>query len=287
MTLANGVELIQQMNAMAVPPDCLAIWGLGQMGVAVKGGNGRIIYIDPILSNVVALREPALADKFTRAFPAPLEPSQINNAALVLCTHEHLDHTDPLTLGPLAAASPQACFIASGWAQTALDEAGIANARRIIPNSGKPLEFGSLRINIVPSAHYGLEFDQPRGWRWMGFHIQWNGVTFYHSGDNILYPGYLQRLQALPSIDVGLLAVNGRDECRESEGVIGNMHPQEAVWLAKELDWDMLLGGHNDLFLWNSLPATSLSDAVSRINPHQKFQTLQPGEMLLYRRNAV
>ena len=283
MTIPNGLDLIQQMNALVVSPGSLAIWGLGQMGLALKGADGQIIYIDPVLSDVVAIKEPASAEKFSRAFPAPFEPSQISNAALVLCTHEHLDHTDPLTLGPLALASPQARFICSGWAQTLLDEAGIASQRRIIPNSAEPLVFGDLRIGIVPSAHYGLEFDQQKGWRWLGFHIQWNGVTFFHSGDTILYPGYPERLCALPKIDVGMLPTNGRDACRESEGVIGNLQPEEAVWLAKELGWDVLIGGHNDLFLWNSVPAGSLAAAVSRINPNQKFHTLQPGELLVYK----
>lgn len=283
MTISTGSDLIQQMNALAVPPGGLAIWGLGQMGVALKGSDSRILYIDPILSDVVALKDPTAAERFSRAFPPPLEPSEISNASLVLCTHEHLDHTDPLTLGPLAIASPQACFVISGWAQSLLDEAGIAPERRIVPNSGKPLEFGDLRINIVPSGHYGLEFDQQRGWRWLGFHIQWNSVTFYHSGDTILYPGYLERLRALPKIDVGLLPANGRDACRESEGVIGNLQPEEAVWLAKELDWDVLIGGHNDLFQWNTVPAGSLSSAINHLNPSQKYKTLQPGELLLYK----
>ncbi len=109
----------------------------------------------------------------------------------------------------------------------------------------------------MPSGHYGLEFDQPRGWRWLGFHIQWNGVTFYHSGDTIIYPDYLERLRALPRIDVGLLAANGRDAWCESEGVIGNLHPKEAVWLAKEFGWDMLIGGHTMTYSCGipSLPA--------------------------------
>jgi L-ascorbate 6-phosphate lactonase len=287
LTLFTGLDLIQQMNSLAVPPGSLAIWGLGQMGVALKGSDGQIVYIDPILSNVVALKEPGLAEKFCRAFPPPLEPSQISNASLVLCTHEHLDHTDPLTLGPLAVSSPQACFVISGWSQSLLDEAGITAERRIVPGSGKPLEFGDLQINIVPSGHYGLEFDQQRGWRWLGFHMQWNGVTFYHSGDTILYPGYLDRLRALPKIDVGMLAANGRDECRESEGVTGNLQPEEAVWLAKELNWDILIGGHNDLFLWNTVPGGSLAAAISRLNPRQKYVTLQPGELLFYENGAA
>ncbi len=39
MTTYYGKDLIRQMNDLRVPPVCLAIWGLGQMGVALKGGG--------------------------------------------------------------------------------------------------------------------------------------------------------------------------------------------------------------------------------------------------------
>jgi L-ascorbate 6-phosphate lactonase len=107
MATYQNQTLIHQMNNLRVEPGCLAIWGLGQMGVAVKSSDQRIIYIDPILSDVVAIRYPELADQFSRAFPPPLVPADITNAAYVLCTHEHLDHTDPLTLAPLADAVRQ------------------------------------------------------------------------------------------------------------------------------------------------------------------------------------
>src|SRR5207244_6927869 len=100
-----------------VPPGSLAMWGMGQMGVALKGDDSGIIYVDLCLSNVAAERA---LDKLQRAFPPPIEPNQITNATYVLCSHEHLDHTDPLTLGPLASEQPQDQLVMSRWFQSVL-----------------------------------------------------------------------------------------------------------------------------------------------------------------------
>lgn len=284
MVQDSGAALIRQMDALAVPPGSLAIWGLGQMGVALKGGDGGLVYIDPCLSDVVAERVPALADKFQRAYPPPVLPAQITNAALVLCSHEHLDHCDPLTLGPLAQASPQARFVISGWAEGVLDEAGISLERRHVLSAGVPVQFGPLSVTVVPSAHYQVEHDPARGHRWLGFLIQWNGVTFFHSGDTVIYDGYVELLRGLPRADVAMVAANGRDAYRDSFGVTGNLLPAEAAWLAAQLGWDTLIGGHNDLYPWNTIGAGELAVAVQRINPRQKLHTLQPGELLFYHR---
>ncbi len=274
-----GADLIQQMNALRVPPGCLAIWGMGQMGVALKGDDSGVIYIDLCLTDVLAER--FLPEFFQRAYPPPVSPGEITNASYVLCSHEHLDHADPLTLGPLASASPQARFVISGWSQAVLDEADIAPARRIVPPTDGSIQLGNARLTAIPAAHYELEHDE-RGYRWLGFVIEWNSVTFYHSGDTIIYPGYLERMKALPRADVALVAANGRDAYREQYGVIGNLMPVEAAWLAKELGWDVLIGGHNDLYSWNTIPAGALPDALRGLHPRQKHHALQPGELFLY-----
>jgi len=274
-------QLLEQMERIAPPPGGLAIWGLGQMGVALKGDD-RIVYIDPVLTDVVNIKVPDTSGRFDRAFGPPLLPEEVHNAAYVLTTHEHLDHTDPLTLGPLAKASPQAHFIASDWARDALREAGIPESRCTTPTLDAPLELDGIRVWAVPAAHYEVETDPGRGSRWLSYLIEWNGVGFFHSGDTLLYPGYLERIKELPQAQVALVAANGRDAYRESFDVLGNLMPAEAAWMAQQLGWDVLLAGHNDLFTWNALPPGMLQAEIYKVNPRQKFHILQPGELYLY-----
>ncbi len=281
MTTYSGQALIQQMNALEVPKGCVALWALGQMGYALKIGT-EIVYIDPCLSDVAALRSTDLRAEFARAFPPPLEPVQITNAAYVLCSHEHIDHTDPLTLGPLAQSSPQSLVVATGWSGDLLDEAGIPPARRIVPQVGQPFALGSLRVTAIPAAHYEIECDPARGHRWLSFLIEGNGVSIFHSGDTLLLPTVVDHLRGLPPIDLGIVAINGRDARRDSYGITGNLWPAEAVWLASHLHWDVLIEGHNDLYAWNTIPAGLLSEEARRIAPELKVHSLKPGELYFY-----
>ncbi len=281
MTTYSGQALIQQMDTLEVPKGCAALWALGQMGYALKIGT-EIVYIDPCLSDVAALRSTDLRAEFARAFPPPLEPAQVTNAAYVLCSHEHIDHTDPLTLGPLARSSPDSRIVATGWSADLLDEAGIPPARRFVPQVGQPFQLGSLRVTAIPAAHYEIEHDPVQGHRWLSFLIEGNGVAVFHSGDTLPLPTIVDHVRGLPPIDLGIVAVNGRDARRDSYGITGNLWPSEAVWLASHLHWDVLIEGHNDLYAWNTIPAGLLSEEARRIAPELKVHSLKPGELYFY-----
>jgi L-ascorbate 6-phosphate lactonase len=277
-----GKDLIQQMNTVQILPNSLAIWGMGQMGVAIKGPDA-VIYIDLCLSDVV--RE-LFGDNWTRGFPPPALPQEITNASYYLSSHEHIDHLDPQTIKGVAVASPNAQFIVTGWSlEIMANDAGVSRDRVMVPEALKAqsLPGTSLRLTAIPCAHYDKEHDAQKGYRWLGYIIEWNGVTFFHGGDTIIYDGYVDMLRGLPTPDVAILPINGRDWYRETDlGAIGNLWPIEAARLASDLGWDTLIFGHNDLYPKNAIPASMLSQAIEQIAPRQKHKVLQPGELLYY-----
>lgn len=251
------------------------------MGVAIKGPDATI-YIDPCLTNYVAEKN---GDWWYRAYPPPIQPEEITNADYYFITHEHGDHFDPQTVAAVAKASPNVRFIAPGWCAQKFKEAGISEQQIIYPEALKTLTLPGtiLRYTAIPAAHYTLDFDPEKGYRWLGYLIEWNGVTFYHAGDTLVYEGYIRTLQKLPKADIALLPINGRDHFREAErGVFGNLLPEEAARLATFLDWDVLLIGHNDLFPNNTIPFAHVVDALQTIVPRQKYKFLQAGELLHY-----
>ena len=271
-------ELINQVNQITILSNSLAIWGLGQLGVILKGAD-TVVYIDPYLSDHI---EEVAGEKGKRVFPTPLHPQEVTNATYYLITHEHIDHWDVKTAVPAAQASPQAQFITTGWCVEEMTQAGIAPDRILTPKALEPVQLGDMRLTVIPAAHYEKEDDPQKGYRWLGFLLEWNGVTFYHSGDTIIHDGYVETLRSLPKIDVAMLPINGRDWYRDHNDFLGNFHPAEAVQLAKELDWDVLIPGHNDLIAANSIPPQHLVEAIARYNPRQKFKYLQPGELYYY-----
>lgn len=271
----RDAALIAQIDNLTVPRGQVALWALGQAGFVLKGGN-TIAYIDPYLSNSVEdIGGPP------RRFPIPLDPALITHAQVVLATHEHLDHTDAVTLAPLMAASPSAVLAASLQGGRIAREAGIPAERIITPRLGERIEIGGLAFVATPAAHYEYEVDADGHSRWMGFIIECNGVTLYHSGDTIIFPELLAAL-AGRLIDIALLPINGRDFFREREGIIGNLWPGEAIELAKSIGSRVLIGFHNDLFAGNRVSSGMLFDELDRRAPFMRCHLLQPGELYLY-----
>ncbi len=279
--MPTGNALLTQMNNIPLIPNSLAFWGLGQMGIAVKGPDALLV-IDPCLTNVV---EDLFGSWWYRAYPPPIAPEALTNVTYFLSSHEHTDHFDPQTAKPLAKASPNARFITTGWCGELLKQAEIADERAIVPKALEPITLPgtSIKLTVIPSAHYEKEYDEQKGYRWFGFLIEWNGVTFYHSGDTIIYPGYVDTLKSLPIADVAMLPVNGRDWYRETlVNATGNLLPEEAARLAVEIGWGTVIAGHNDMYPNNTISMGSIADAFAKFAPRQPYKTLQPGELFYF-----
>jgi L-ascorbate 6-phosphate lactonase len=282
--IAREAALVAQVGSLEVPPGMLALWGLGQSGFILKGGH-TVAYLDPYLTNSVDDAGYAPKGSFPRQFPPPLQPPEATNAQVVFCSHEHVDHTDPQTLRPLSQASPHAVIVCSSWSRDMLVEAGIPAGRMLVPPLDEPRALAGLTFTAVPSAHYGLDADPQRGHRWLGYIIELNGVSLYHSGDTILHQGLVDRLRRR-RIDVACLPVNGRDFWREQRGIIGNLDGPEAAELAATIGADVLIPMHNDMFARNHANPGVLADFLDRHYPRQKYHWLQPGELYLYVKGA-
>jgi len=280
MTTRSGRSLVQQMDALSVPSGTMALWGLGQSGFVIKGGD-TIVYIDPYLSGQVGEGERTSSGRRPRQFPPPLSAEEATNAQWVFCTHDHHDHTDAETLGPLAHVSPRARFIGPASSRAVLRSLQISDDRILVPPVDAPQTFGPLTFIAIPAAHYELERDTQGGYLYLGFLLHLNGVTLYHAGDTILYDGLVERLRKQP-VDIACLPVNGRDGWRERRGMIGNLDGREAGELAVAIGADVLIPMHNDMFAANHVSPAVLADCLDRTYPRQKYHWLQPGELYFY-----
>jgi L-ascorbate metabolism protein UlaG (beta-lactamase superfamily) len=275
MNTPTSAALIERIDHLTVPHGQLALWSLGQAGFVIKGG-ATIAYIDPYLSDPLTA-----AGESRRRFPVLLDPRAISHAQIVFATHEHSDHTDAATLGPLMAASSQATLVTSPQGREIAREAAIADQRIRLARLGERVELAGLAYTAIPAAHYSYEVDQHGHSRWMGFLIECNGVTLYHSGDTIVIPQIFEALAGQP-IDIALLPINGRDFFREQRQIVGNLWPGEAIDLAVQLKARVLLGIHNDLFAGNRVDPGMLFSELDRRAPWQRCHLLQPGELYIY-----
>ena len=284
MATRRGTALIAQMDTFYVPAGTIALWWLGQMGVAVKGPDQQIVYIDPFLTGPLATDSTDPTFLWGRAFPPPLLPHEVTNASLVICSHEHGDHTNGETLAGIAQASPHARFVATGWAQDILHNASIAPSRCILPATDHVHDHGVLQVRYLAAAHYTRESDPTKGERWVSMQLDWGTVALFHGGDTVLFPGYIDSVRALPTADLAVMACNGSDAMRDALNIVGNMTPVEAAFLAQHVGWGTLISGHNDMFASNRLPAAEVASQIARIAPGLAHHTLTPGELFVVQR---
>lgn len=257
---------------------------LGQVGFLLQRA-GVTLVIDPYLSDSVD-RLPGTPKNFwVRAYAPPFQPEELKEVDLVLCTHDHLDHVDPQTLRGIATASPNCRFFAPKLSVATMIENGLPAERIDKVNEGDVLTFHGIRIEPVASAHETYEKDEEGNQRFLGYLIHWDGVTLYHAGDTISTPELVQTLSK-HRIDVGFLPINGRNEERHKLGIVGNLTSAEAVELATDLKFDLLIPTHHDLYPNNGTTLAEFVSAWEKLpaskRPHIK--AFCPGERMVYKK---
>ncbi|MCS7222935.1 MAG: MBL fold metallo-hydrolase [Armatimonadetes bacterium] len=247
----------------------IILWGLGQVGVVIKGG-GKTIYIDPYLTDATG----------TRALPIPIRPEEVTDADLVFISHGHIDHLDPGTIGPLSLASPQALFICPYPCRQMMIDCGVDPSRLVHPIVDRWDEQKGVSFCAIPSAHYS--FDEVDGHpSYLGYCLIVNGVRIYHSGDTILYDGLTERIRQFRP-HLAFLPINGRDYYRERNDIVGNLTFWEAARLAVEAGVDTVIPTHWDLFDANSENFGRFADWLYHNARSQKFHVLHIGEAFVY-----
>jgi L-ascorbate metabolism protein UlaG (beta-lactamase superfamily) len=217
--MPRGAALLAEMNETHTNTPTL--WWLGHSGFAIRFAS-ITFYIDPRLS----------------AADSPLAPEEVTNADMILCTHEHPGHMDPVTLAPMLAASPNAKVVlpksSADFAHTA---AGIPYNRMSTTDNGLRIEYfkDSLygRVYAVPSAHPELNWHPIGGYPRLGYLIRFERITIYHAGDTLLYPDLAARLRPY-NPTVAILPIAGD----------GNLSIQEGAQLAQEIGAQWLIPMH-------------------------------------------
>src|SRR5687767_3220905 len=272
-------DIAGQIRALNVPHGHLTIWALGQQGYLLKGAD-KVVVIDPYLSNYVEETSPP--GGLERMVPIVVQPGDLDMVDLILSTHAHADHCDPRTLKPLMQASPNAMLLTSYKARDMLAAQGFDMERIQVPTIGESGQYGvNLSITSIPSAHYEQEPDEHGNPAYLGFIVTLNGVTLYHCGDTIVYPGMIERLKQ-HEIDIACLPINGRDWFREQQDLVGNLDYREAAELCAAINAKVLLPGHNDMFAGNSINPSYLLDYLHTRHPRQRAHFLQAGELYYY-----
>jgi len=278
----GGTALQAELGQTSVMEGSIAIWHLGQAGVALKGaGSDNILYIDPYLTFSIEDRTPG--SEFKRGFAPPLEPAEIVNARAVLVTHNHDDHLDLQTLTTVSRVSERTVFIVPAPAVGLLSNAGIGMDRIIAARVGDHIEVerGLFRVQPVAEAHTEYEVDEHGDHVYLGYCITVNDIRLFHAGDCLVDDRLIAQVgQFAPH--VVFLPINGKDYARTARGIVGNMNYRDATDFAVAIHADVIVPIHYDLFANNRENPAHFVEYVFHTYPAQKFHLPVPGERFIY-----
>jgi L-ascorbate metabolism protein UlaG (beta-lactamase superfamily) len=254
---------------------------LGQVGFLLRR-RGLTVVIDPHLSDSGAQANSV----WIRNYPPPVEARELAQVDLVLCTHDHSDHTDPGSLLGILAASPACRFAGPRTSVAGMVRAGIPREQTTELNEGAGLKLPGLTIEPVAAAHEDYEMDAEGYHRYLSYFLHWEGLSLFHAGDTVITPEFEKQV-GRHAIDIGFLPINGRDDDRRRLDIIGNMDSAEAVHfstrLARGKGFRLLVPTHYDLYSVNGADIREFIRLWEEIaEPKPGIKTFSPGEELLY-----
>jgi L-ascorbate metabolism protein UlaG (beta-lactamase superfamily) len=253
-----------------------SVWWLGQSGFLVAQ-KGRALVFDPYLSDSLTRKYAGTAKPHVRMTEQVVDPGALGALGVIdaiTCTHQHTDHLDADTLRPLLSPNPQARLVLpAAIKKAAAERLGPEAVGRFVElDHGKSARVGEMEFHGIAAAHNTVERDDLGRCRFLGYVVQWNGTTFYHSGDTLWHEGLVPVLRRF-KIDVAFLPINGD---RPERGVAGNLNGVEAARLAHAVGARLVIPCHYDLFAFNT---ASPDEFVSECRVlGQPWQLLRPGE---------
>src|SRR2546425_4806826 len=248
------------------------LWCLGQSGFLLQW-QGKHLLFDPYLSDLLTKKYAATDKPHVPMTERVVAPERLNFIDVVTLSHNHTDHLDPETLGPLLRANPKMDLV--------IPEANrefVIGRLKIVAELPRGLDAGQFttvagfKIHAVPAAHEQWERDENGRHKFLGYVVEFGGGFVYHSGDTVLYEGMIEWLRRWP-IDVALLPINGRAPERR---VAGNLWGREAAQLAKDIGARLVVPCHYEMFEFNT--ATPAQFEVECQSLGQPYRVLRAGE---------
>ncbi|WP_428660243.1 MBL fold metallo-hydrolase [Runella sp.] len=252
MTLISAFQkdedLLKDIKKYAPLTEGFRIWWLGQSGFLIQW-KGKYLLFDPYLSDSLTIKYAATDKPHTRMSELVINPARLDMINVVTSSHNHTDHLDAETLGPLFAANPAIQFVIPEANRAFVCER--LKCPETFPiglNDGQSMEVAGFKLYGVPAAHNALERDAQGRCKYMGFVAEFGGYRVYHSGDTLWYDGMVEVLKPF-AVDVAFLPINGNKPERR---VAGNLSAEEAARLGVEIGAKLVIPHHYDLFTFNT-----------------------------------
>lgn len=255
--------LAQSIAETTVMPGTLGIFWLGQAGFAFKDSRGKVVYVDPYLSDSV---ERLVG--FKRIMASPMSPEEVA-ADLVVTTHHHEDHLDIDTVSALAGR-PNLVFAGPPTCVDAFRRLGIPEERiRPLPEGARH-EVDGIGLAAVFADHGVYAPDA------VGVILDFGGIRVYHMGDTSYHPEKLAEIRPL-GIDVLLPPINGR---------YLNLDAEEAARATGDVRPRVVIPGHFWMFIEHGGDPEGFMRQVKEFAPDARAVLMTQGSRFIYESEA-
>ena len=246
-----------------LPAQGIAIWWIGQSGFFIKLANQNIILLDAYLSNSVAKKNL----DFPRKVPIPIEPKDVI-CDYYICTHNHLDHTDPETIQHISHKG-KINFLGPRNTVKKYKESSIPEQNIQLLEAGDCIDFEGFSITgafCIPNEDKVLDS--------IGILLKTHdGLTLYHTSDTAYHPflHYLKKFH----VDIMIPCINGK---------FGNMNMKEAFEFAKILSPKLIIPCHFDMFELNSVDPYEFEKLFTKSRTSIKCMIPSIGQCIYFHR---
>ncbi len=220
----------------------LTVMYVGQCGFALDFGDTRIV-TDPYLSDYVDKTCFSGRTPWRRLYPPPTTLQALKPDGIVI-SHSHEDHLDPWTLQPFFAQGGTCIAVAPAPECPHLERLGAPDI--VYARAEESFFIGPVKVTPIPCAHTQLHTDENGRFHELSYIIERENIRVFFGGDMSLYDGLYRRLREA-KCSLLLLPVNGGDEERTKNGIIGNINCAQAASLAAALHVPYI-PMHHDLY---------------------------------------
>jgi len=230
------------------------LWWLGQSGYLVQH-EGRHLLLDPYLSDSLTRKYAGTDTPHVRMTRRVIAPDALPPVDVVTSTHNHTDHLDAETLGPVL---DNGAALVCPAANAAFAQERLGRPPAVALGFGERVAIAGFELEAVPAAH-----PEP-GPGYAGYLVRVVGRTLYHSGDTMVFDGQAERARGA---DVALLPING---------ALGNMDAVAAAGLAHAIGAGVAIPCHYEMFEFNTADPADFVRECERLG--QPCRVLRAGE---------
>jgi len=257
-------KLAETIHHTVVAPGQLAVCWLGGAGFVFKTASGRVVAVDPYLSDSL---DHYYSWKRLPLSPILMAPAELE-ADLVLATHAHEDHLDPETIPDLVRAT-EAVVAGPRMCAEAMRSWGLSEERIVEVNRGESCAIAGIGVTAVLAHHVSPAGAQTPDA--VGFVLDLDGIVVYHTGDSLYHPELRQQVRALRP-HLLLVCINGQ---------YGNMDPEEAARLTCEIEPAAVIPMHWGLVAENTTDPSIFVSALGGLSCGTRPLVMVPGDTIV------